>query len=249
MLFGLTAKTRDQVARKLAERDKLVAARGNAGALARGVTWVKVTGAISSGWYPGLVSLDIDGAFVDLADAVQVKAGDGSILTSGVRYACTRTSDHSDGRPRFEAIPPIDHGYALTFSTHTISADSTWEDTSYDLTVPGTGTYLVIGFIIARLKVSALGANQTPFIAARWNTVSGTVASKTDLTSPVCVLAPVVNVECYGHGLLISLVTVSTAATFRVQVLRGTGPTYTTSDVSDFASHPGTDGLLYLRLG
>src|SRR4051812_26051708 len=91
-LYGLTERTAGEVRKWLADGGE----RGgepSSGAAARGVTWVKVTGPIDDGWHPGVVSLDVDGAWSDLADVVYVAAADGSELVEDNRYLCTRTGD------------------------------------------------------------------------------------------------------------------------------------------------------------
>lgn len=102
-LYGLTERTTNNLRQLLANGGEPGGGATTAPA-ARGVTWVKVTGAVSSGWYPGVVSIDDRGTFTDLVTAVKVRAADGSALTNGARYLCTRTGD--DGNTaRFTTSP------------------------------------------------------------------------------------------------------------------------------------------------
>lgn len=103
-LYGLTARTAEGLRGLLADGGS-IGGRATSGAAARGATWVKVTGSPTSGWYPAVVSIDDDGTFTDLADAVKVASSDGSALTSGTRYLCTRTGDATDGSARFRTKP------------------------------------------------------------------------------------------------------------------------------------------------
>ncbi|MDY3558127.1 hypothetical protein R5W23_000848 [Gemmata sp. JC673] len=101
-LYGLTARTAGDVKQLLVDGGA-VGGRASSGSVARGVAWVKVTGAASSGWYPGVVSLDEGGTFMDLTTAVKVSAANAVALTTGNRYLCTRTGDDSAGA-RFRAV-------------------------------------------------------------------------------------------------------------------------------------------------
>lgn len=103
MLYGLTERTAGAVKQLLADGGG-VGGRATSGAAARGVTWVKVTGAAVSGWHPGVVQVADGGSLVDGTDAVQVAAGDGTALAAGHPYLCTRAEDASDDTPRFHAL-------------------------------------------------------------------------------------------------------------------------------------------------
>jgi hypothetical protein len=103
--YVIGSRTAGRLRQLLADGGDSSGGRPSSGIAARGSTWVKVTGAAVSGWYPGVVSLDQNGSFADNTLAVKVKTVDGSALTSGSRYLCTRTgNDPSDNSPRFRTL-------------------------------------------------------------------------------------------------------------------------------------------------
>ena len=145
-LYALTQRTADRVRQLVADGGSAGPGPAPTGAAARGVTWVKVTGSPDgSGWHPAVVTLDLNGTWSDLTNVVHVKADDGTRLTSGNRYLCTRTGDDTDGTARFRVRQPrqvtkgkLDGALAAGGS----ATLSVWEwngsaeaDTSEDLTV------------------------------------------------------------------------------------------------------------------
>jgi hypothetical protein len=106
--YFLTARTAERIKQLLADGGK-VGARATTGSAARGLTWCKVTGAESGGWYPAVVSLDQAGEFEDLTAVVHVAAA--GELAEGERYPCTRTGDDpADGTARFRVTASADVG-------------------------------------------------------------------------------------------------------------------------------------------
>lgn len=236
-MFGVTPRTRGRILKKLDERS--LGGRGNSGALARGVTWVKVTGAISSGWYPGVVSLDIDGTFADETGAVEVKEATGGTLVNGNRYACTRTKDKSDGTPRFRTVsvapetpaPALSSQRVFFSSAYTITADNTWEDTSAsgnDITLPSAGTYLLFATLTANASISAGGPAYISF--RLWDETAGAVVGSSTGTSYQVRCVGLPGGTLTGTGTLAILYTVTGASVIRVDAHR-TAATWTTSQI------------------
>src|SRR4051794_20525702 len=103
-IYGLTPRRAVQV-KQLCEDGGSTSGGSPLPTATRGPTWVKVTGSPTAGWHPGVVSLDQAGTFTDLTTVVKVAAADGSTLTTGNRYPCTRTGDADDGTARFRTLP------------------------------------------------------------------------------------------------------------------------------------------------
>jgi hypothetical protein len=107
MLYGLTPHTAQRVLQVLDDGGSLPSPRGHLARPERGVTWVKVTGAMDAdGWHAAVVSLDQAGEWEDLEQLVYVKSHDRSGLTIGNRYLCTRTGDDVDGFACFRTSSP-----------------------------------------------------------------------------------------------------------------------------------------------
>src|SRR5262245_33213652 len=104
--YVLTARTARDFRQLVDDGGTTATARPNAGARTRGLTWVKVTGSAVSGWYPGVVSLDLDGTFSDLTGVVNLASASGAALVTGTRYLCSRTGNTASGVPRFRTVPP-----------------------------------------------------------------------------------------------------------------------------------------------
>jgi hypothetical protein len=236
MLLGTTPRTAAAIRRKLG--DVGTVGKASSGALARGVTWVKVTGAISSGWYPGVVSLDLDGTFADESGAVEVKEAAGGTLINGNRYPCTRTADKSDGTPRFRTVPvpaaPALSNQRVFFSTaYSITADNTWEDTSAsgnDITLPSAGTYFLFATLTANANISAGGPASISF--RLFDETAGDVVGSLISTSYQvrCVTVQGTSGNHTGTGTLAILYTVSEASVLRVDALR-TAATWTNAQI------------------
>jgi hypothetical protein len=111
-IVGLLPRTAVRV-KQLVEDGGSTVTDPRAATPARGVTWVKVTGSPTAGWHPAVVSLDKAGTFEDLTVAVKVAAADGSTLTTGNRYPCTRTGDDAGGVARFRTLPDAAAGAFL----------------------------------------------------------------------------------------------------------------------------------------
>lgn len=149
-LYGLTGRTVDRLGQLLGDYGE-AGGRARSGTPARGMTWVKVTGAISGGWYPGVVSMDVNGTWVDLTAAVNVQSADGSALISGSRYLCTRTGDSSGGVAQFRTIRqfvPTSGVAGLVAAGNFVATISGgigvgWENTGLTLAIPSPGKYLL----------------------------------------------------------------------------------------------------------
>ncbi|VTR95246.1 unnamed protein product [Gemmata massiliana] len=94
-LYGLTSRSAHQVRQKVLDNGGTAGEQTARAHQVRGTTWVKVTGAAVSGWHPGVVSLDTTGTWEDQENKVLVASSDGTSLTTGKRYLCTRTGDDS----------------------------------------------------------------------------------------------------------------------------------------------------------
>lgn len=226
LLHGVTARTRDRIIRKLDERGRGGAASG---AAARGVTWVKVTGAISSGWYPGVVSLDLDGTFADESGAVEVKEASGGVLVNGNRYPCTRTQDKSDGTPRFRTVVLLSTAEALLPTTdYTITATNAWEATGLTIDLPAAGTYILYSVLTGLARISATAPG---YIRARLWDVTNSNAIPGTSSSVHVVMASVTGLDFIQTTTWHHRHVASAAKTVRVEVIRDTGPTWTTSKI------------------
>lgn len=132
-IYGLTPRRAVQV-KQLCEDGGSTAGGSPLPTAARGPTWVKVTGSPTAGWHPAVVSLDQAGTFTDLTDAVKVAAADGSTLTTGRRYPCTRTGDDTGGIARFRTLPDSAGGAFLAQLTTTSGGLWKWYRVVNDVT-------------------------------------------------------------------------------------------------------------------
>lgn len=72
------------------------------------MAWVRVTGAVSAGWHPGVVTTPTNaGTWEDFTGAVEVAPPPGGRLRTSGRYLCQRTGDKADGTPRFVAATEL----------------------------------------------------------------------------------------------------------------------------------------------
>lgn len=141
-LYALTQNTADRLKRILADGGE-IGGQAHRHAIARGVTWVKVTSAPD-----GVVSIDQGGTFIDLETPVEIfdSEGNTSTLTGGKRYPCTRTGD-VDGVAQFRVIgprPPA-FGFGVLGSPFTIGSEATWLETGLSVEIPAAGWYLIFG--------------------------------------------------------------------------------------------------------
>ncbi len=135
-LYGITSRTRERI-RQLLDDGGKVGGRSTTGATARGVTWVKVTGAAVGDWYPAVVSLDTEGEWEDLTAGVHV-ASDSAALATGERYLCTRTGDADDGTAQFRSITSAaSSGF---FARLTTASSGKWKYVA--LTLDSGGAYV-----------------------------------------------------------------------------------------------------------
>ncbi len=158
-LYGLTARSADQF-RQLVADGGATGGRASNGAPARGLTWVKVTGAAVAGWHPALVSIDQAGAFVDGTVAAEVASSDGSTLATGTRYQATRTGDNATtGAARFRAVLTgnvIDQTGGLTVD----KAVAIWNGTA--------GTYLYDSAVTIESGTVVAGGGYSFGLALQW---------------------------------------------------------------------------------
>lgn len=97
----------------------------------RQVGWVQTTsGTPSSGWYPGVITTQIDGSWVNAADVCEVQAANGATLVNGNRYWCERTGPSATNVMRYVAV-----GYGtFTYYRYTCNTDGTLTETPYTVT-------------------------------------------------------------------------------------------------------------------
>lgn len=246
----------------LADLRDVIANRAGAGrgesrgapAPARGLTWVKVTGAPDAqGWHPGLVSLDRDGAFADLADAVQVAAADGSELESGKRYPCTRTGQAADGKARFRTLPVMNFGQRTVSVFGELTADDTWTDAATGtFTFPGAGWYWVSYRVTGHARVSAMAAGAVGVVKTRLIYRLGGSdfeAAPAPATHRVIVSAQEVGKTAYGNATVAALVQVTDAsAAYMLQGLRVGGPTWSSAWLTENPLSADLVQVWYLKL-
>lgn len=110
-----------------------------------------------------------------------------------------------------------------TGGSQTISADSTWTDTSAVLTDLPAGIYWIVGEVNGIAEVSATPPGE---IRMRLYNQTDSVAIGQERR---VVTAPVTGVSCASAAMVSHKLTLAAAKTIRVQVWRSSGPTWTTS--------------------
>lgn len=136
-VYGLTEQSKQNFERLVSHGDQ-AGGRARSGALSRGVCWVKVTGAPSGDWHPGVVTVDDLGEWSDQAAPVLVAAADGGPLAAG-RYLCTRTGDDPGTRKaRFRTLTAAAGVWAAVltatdagrwkYTRQTLDGDGLWVD-------------------------------------------------------------------------------------------------------------------------
>jgi hypothetical protein len=143
-------------------------------------------------------------------------------------------TDSSTTTLDWEEVEP-DLGYAIT-------ADSTWEDTGYSITVPA-GTHLIFGLASGSARVSATPPGS---ISIRLYNVTAASPIPSVNYQAVITTAAVVNMTFNGTATIIQFVTLAVASEIRLEAIRGAGPTWSESAVGTSAR---AINLGYLTVG
>lgn len=135
--------------------------------------------------------------------------------------------------PHVSAITVADGGYVG--GAYSVTADDTWEATSFGITLPSAGTYLIWCQVEGLARVSSAGGGggfDNATIGGRIvnNTVPEVVPITGDATFLV-VRAVVLDVACRHSTTQMCTYVASGSASLELEVFRNSGPTYTGSTV------------------
>jgi hypothetical protein len=229
-LYGLTARTAGVIRGWMADGGERGTDAPSSGAAARGVTWVKVTsGPDGDGWHEGVVSLDVEGVWSDLADTVYVAAADFSELVEDNRYQCTRTGDDTgDACFRTEAPAATSaevSGYSFYTAGNTALASSSFVDVGPSVTLPDVGTYEITYVAHGFLAVSS-ATTPGQLYACLFNDTTGLVVGRSkgfvgSTSEPyvhlaTCTVKTVVVISTAGTVIKLRMARGASGATFTV---------------------------------
>ena len=127
-------------------------------------------------------------------------------------------------------------------SAYTVSSSGSWSNTGLSVTLPSAGTYFVSYFADAAVTTSTAGVGYLAF--RLYNSSDGVVIANT-YTVATSVYAAGSHRGCSSQGCLI---TVSASKAIRLEALRGSGPTYTVSDVQGGSGSYGDTTITYVKV-